>query len=561
MCKHHDPPLEDADFVKQCETFCSVGGKQVGLPLVMGTTTFGFDYTEMRQLCVGGGSEDDVPRYNETAVDYCEDRSDALSQIERRVAQFVSAVKVFKEEQRALRAKMQYQVGQLQIVLRSDEFQEQMDKEVDKIEVLRDTFREFRQEATGTGQAEFKSAMDEVKSSGDLLKKVMDESLQLFSEFLDNCNTMFLSVGSQNEFLLDICAQANEACVDAEGAAHVGCCCAVNPVTAGTAKIDGISELLELDASVDRRLQATSTDVCAEARELAKDAVADAQQRVRDFGSESLLQEQEAAMRDAYPEYSEKCGGGRRLEDLAGSRFREPVDDRPEPPPAADSRRAAVCEPTVDKATGLKVAITARSEDAMCKHGTPLTDDDMVEQCAKFCEPDGVQLLMGSATYGFSLDDAGSVCLPGPDQVLDHNATHIAECEKNSQAFSRVEVRAALLIARLEEFAAARLFYTAEVSVAVQELQDFVRSDEFNVKMDKAVDKMALFRSEIRKRIVEGLAASAGKQRLLSSMEALKAPSEALKLSLEVVVCSRRIPAIRLFWMSARKLGQQRGRR
>jgi len=550
MCKHHQPPMMDADFVQQCEAFCAIDGKQLGLPLVMGTTTFGFGFTDMRDLCVGGTRDSDVMRFNDSDIGYCRSRSGALTSIETEAAAFVGAVEVFKAEQVALRAKMQARVNELQTELRSPEFQGEMDRAVDKMSVLRAKFQVFREQSAGGGQSatDFKDAIDQVKDSGESLKRVMDASLLQFSQFLTNCNEMFLGVGSQSEFLLDICSQANVACVDADQAEHVGCCCAVNPVTAGRGfQIAGAGGLagLNLTSRVARRAAgAASVNVCAQARLDSASKVADAEQRVRSLGQEAMLQEQQQALAAAYSEYAAACGADRRLQQASGvetSRRTSGEAGRGANPSRgvraneAEARRAAGCEPTADAETGLKVAITQRSQEAMCKHGIPLTDDEMFGECSKFCAPTGVPLLMGTTTYGFNLEEASSVCLPAnnSDGVLEYNETHIATCEAHGRAFNDVEAKTAGLIEKLDTFIAAKLYYTAEMTKAVQDLQTFVRSESFNVEMDKSVDKMALFREAIKSRMVDALERSAGKQRLVSSMDALRNASEALKTSLE----------------------------
>lgn len=118
-----------------------------------------------------------------------------------------------------------------------------------------------------------RGGLEELKWSSGNLSEAVEEKLDLFERFLNQCNKIMPSKGANQEYLLDICSQQNDACIEKEtpirsAAQHVGCCCGVNPVVASTTMIDGISaSVFGGTGYVDlRRLQQqTQIDICGEA--------------------------------------------------------------------------------------------------------------------------------------------------------------------------------------------------------------------------------------------------------------------------------------------------------
>lgn len=118
-----------------------------------------------------------------------------------------------------------------------------------------------------------RSGLDELKMSSSNLTLAVQENLDLFEHFLNQCNRMMPSKGLQQEYLLDVCSQRNDACIEKDGVAqHVGCCCGVNPVVASTTKINGLNSSVfeggEVDLNIRRLQQESNIDICGEARGL-----------------------------------------------------------------------------------------------------------------------------------------------------------------------------------------------------------------------------------------------------------------------------------------------------
>ena len=91
------------DAQQQCNSFCNLGGAQLGLPILLGTTQYGFNLDDMNEICLGS-KETDVIINNQTLMNYCSARGNELHEIKLRSAEFVTSVGGFKEQQKIGRA-------------------------------------------------------------------------------------------------------------------------------------------------------------------------------------------------------------------------------------------------------------------------------------------------------------------------------------------------------------------------------------------------------------------------------------------------------------------------
>merc|ERR1711937_248897 len=88
----------------------------------------------------------------------------------------------------------------------------------------------------------------DLEAQGRELHRVVQANIDALSQYLDNCDDLFVGYGEEREYLLDICSQLDEACIDEPGSAHAACACAHHPFTTFTQvsslhTIQGIREM------------------------------------------------------------------------------------------------------------------------------------------------------------------------------------------------------------------------------------------------------------------------------------------------------------------------------
>ena len=497
VCQHLAPPLTTSAAQQQCIDFCNLDGAQLGLPILLGTSEYGFNMVEMNQICVASSKQDVILINNQSRTNYCSARGNTLHEIKLRSAEFVTSVEGFKGQQVLYRAKMKRLSLELQETLRSDEFKKQMARETNKLQLLKEQFNSFASDAAAFSSASstLGRAMQDLTDKSQALTNTVETNLDRFDEFISNCNLMLLGKGAQNEYLLDICAQGSAACVEEDLGEHIGCCCGLNPITAdGVFNIDGGGQV-----SRGRRLQGQrrqSLDVCAKARKDGSAAAEAFKAEVESLGVGDMYNAHQIELKQKYGDYHRMCmlttatttttRNNRRLEETGGASVGE---GKPESSNAEEEGRrlmvgGASCSPAVlaDRGltgTSLKVAFTSQTDTDMCHILEPKIDNTrMAEQCDSFCGPESVAMLLGTEAYGFSMDQANSICLP-PNGVLLHNETLFGQCRGWSDSFHEIQVWTGRFTSDLEIFHAAVLLHTAANQQAVKLLQEYMNSAEF----------------------------------------------------------------------------------
>ena len=81
-------------------------------------------------------------------------------------------------------------------------------------------------------QDKLKTEIEKLKTAASHLKTTLLEKSRLIEKFLDECNDLYVGTGPNDEYLLDICAQASTACLERATSSHATCCCAYHPFTA-----------------------------------------------------------------------------------------------------------------------------------------------------------------------------------------------------------------------------------------------------------------------------------------------------------------------------------------
>ena len=265
-----------------------------------------------------------------------------------------------------------------------------------------------------------------------------------------------------------------------QASGHVGCCCGVNPIVTPSVIIDGEIAAAVAEAggrvSAARVLQSVDSDfinVCAQSSQLSESSIEQARVRLTELGQAELFNEAERELRLKYPTYTSQCDGGRRLEGVMKSKATSDMiskvnskvgskvftaEKNESIPRRAQATQANLlqCTPPV-ASNGLKVAFSNTLETDVCSlQKPPVTQVTMQDQCAKFCQPRAVSMLIGSTEYGFNAGDSNDICLP-PNGVLSHDPTLLAKCGHWLQGFQEIEISAQRLIEQLE---VARLNWT-----------------------------------------------------------------------------------------------------
>ena len=258
-----------------------------------------------------------------------------------------------------------------------------------------------------------------------------------------------------------------------QASGHVGCCCGVNPIVTPSVIIDGEIAAAVAEAggrvSAARMLQSVDSDfinVCAQSSQLSESSIEQARVRLTELGQAELFNEAERELRLKYPTYTSQCDGGRRLEGVMKSKATSDMiskvnskvgskvftaEKNESIPRRAQATQANLlqCTPPV-ASNGLKVAFSHTLETDVCSlQKPPVTQVKMQDQCAKFCQPRAVSMLIGSTEYGFNAGDSNDICLP-PNGVLSHDPTLLANCGQWSQGFQEIEISAQRLIEQLE---------------------------------------------------------------------------------------------------------------
>ena len=214
---------------------------------------YGFNQQQMDEVCRGDGLvEDDSAKYNK-----CEVQATLIDKIAEKAPEFVSQIQVFKAEQLKFRATMADKSNEFQAKLESKDFQDKIIEKSDKVRYLTEEFSAFSRDFTtlsGSGE-DLQAAMDTVKRRGEEPNQTVDQRLALFEEFISNCNVLMTARGGSKEYLLDICSQQGDACIQDAVGKHVGCCCAFTPIISPKFEIDGVSAEEVENGNVARRLQ------------------------------------------------------------------------------------------------------------------------------------------------------------------------------------------------------------------------------------------------------------------------------------------------------------------
>jgi len=351
--------------------------------------------------------------------------------------------------------------------------------------------------------------------SGKELSETLSRKVNDTLWFMDNCNMLMLAQGSQEEYLLDICAQENSACIEHKKSGHVGCCCGVNPVVSSMT-VDGLaSSFLDGYVSDARRLahntEAEVLDVCPEAWRRSRHSVMEAENRIRQYGGGKILNTYEHELNSRYTVYAEHCKQEERrrlssdTSDASATIMPKSMDETSAPSSPAFRRATentlGTCLPQQNADFGLKVALSNQIHSGeMCKYTEPVVTDDVVDNmCDRFCHP-RIPLVVGTEAYGFSMADAESICLP-PSGILDYNEEDLEKCTEWANSFSKIEHYTADFLNDVVIFGESKMLYIAATRVALEDVAEYVSTPAFRKAIDEAVDKAEVYVQHVKAKL------------------------------------------------------------
>mmetsp|Transcript_838 Transcript_838/g.3415 ORF Transcript_838/g.3415 Transcript_838/m.3415 type:complete len:780 (-) Transcript_838:205-2544(-) len=304
-----------------CREFCGADT----VPLLIGSTGFGFNQTEMDSVCLKGS---DILSGNLTAVDDCHADAGALQDVLVRTAHLIAKLNVLEAQKLKFQAAVNGQVKIMQATIKQKGPQRLKEAaKGDKINAMLDVLVEAASSSSLTAhKLDLHVASQAVRDSGVELKKVLTQSISKIKSMVSRCNSLFTAVGPSSEYLLDICSQTSKKCLDAPTGSHVGCCCGYTPLVAlGRRAIShfpmpGIEAEMLTDTSglarAARRLAVAAEDakpykVCPEAWQASRPQVKAITAETSKLGGDEVLERKEKQDAAAYPQLACKRSGTR----------------------------------------------------------------------------------------------------------------------------------------------------------------------------------------------------------------------------------------------------------
>lgn len=311
--------LTDADgLMNTCKAFCG----RNSVPLLMGSTAFGFNQSGMDSVCLEPGEP--VSLASDT-VDKCHKDANSLLAVQTKSAKFIADLNVLEARKVEFEAGIKATVKRMTKDIKDKAADKINDAEVGKkIDALQTLLKDLTSELTSgsvSSGARFHltKAADSLGKSSDELQAQLDVALPALEDLLTNCDRLFTGIGSEQEYLLDLCSQTSTMCIEKDTGRHAGCCCGYMPLLAlgfqnvPVHTIPGLSGSLREDPGAEiprarvaaRRLK-TSEPVfhtCAESELLSKDQVDEAEANVKELGFDYLFTDVKVAKSAKYPEY------------------------------------------------------------------------------------------------------------------------------------------------------------------------------------------------------------------------------------------------------------------
>ena len=266
ICSLQEPKVGNSEMRTQCNEFC----QPKGISLLIGSAQYGFDKTGAEEICLPPNG---VLKHDPEQLERCGQWSQGFQEVEIATAQFIAQLDVFDAARLEHAAAMVEATLQIQAYVTSEAFAKDMSRAIDKASLMIKAVNDRL--VGGPADERLRAEITNLKLQTKALKDSLDKNMKLIQQFLEQCNSLYVGVGPQQEYLLDICAQKSVACLEHPRAGHVTCCCAYHPFMAfgeqlPSSIISGIDAWpLPARVAEGRRLRRLSvdvpTDICAAA--------------------------------------------------------------------------------------------------------------------------------------------------------------------------------------------------------------------------------------------------------------------------------------------------------
>lgn len=304
-------------LVDTCQAFCGANA----VPLMIGGTSFGFNQSAMDSVC--GGSGEPIST-DSGMVAECHKDARGLNDVRAKAATFISKLEILNAEKLRYEASVKATVQTMKESIKSKAKSVISDAEVGKkIDALRNLLKQetstLTSRSAGAKLFRLNTATTAVQDTGDELSSELVKNLQGVEDLVEHCSRLFTGVGSDQEYLLDLCSQTSTQCIESPTGRHAGCCCGYLPLltlglsTMPVHTIPGLSNPKLGDSTSGkrvaarlRRMQAATDEafhICAESSKLAKSAVQKSEEEVKNMGYENILVGAKAVKVAKYPEY------------------------------------------------------------------------------------------------------------------------------------------------------------------------------------------------------------------------------------------------------------------
>ncbi|CAE7412905.1 unnamed protein product [Symbiodinium pilosum] len=308
-CHLQEPKVENAQMRTQCDAFC----EGQGVSLLIGSQTYGFSLSASEEICLPPLG---VLKHDPEKLRECGSWSSAFREIEVKTSQFIAQLTVFRATQSLYVATLRNITSEIQAYVASQEFAVTISRAVDKVGVLTAAVKE-RLEAASTAlvESDLRKEIATLRLRATALQASLGTNIPLIERFLSECNDLHVGVGPSGEYLLDICAQENAACLENPQSGHVTCCCAYHPFSSfgnvpPAALINGIAGFEGwARVAAGRLLQGEGEgvlDICAESWTEAAPKVAEIYAKVSETGESDVVTARAQAMKAQYG--SAYCG-------------------------------------------------------------------------------------------------------------------------------------------------------------------------------------------------------------------------------------------------------------
>lgn len=294
------------DMVDVCDKFC--GAEAV--PLLVGSTEFGFNRSALDEVCI----DSDIVKTDTAALNTCKTKVEALNVVPVKMAAFISAVISVEYKLLVLQAAVAAMVPKIRELLIKPEVEDQLRRARDRFRIgLYESILRQALDAVSGAEAypsyQLKLGLQKVEQTAKDLQAAVDKAVADFDYFLANCADFYTGKGSLSEYMLDICAQRSDVCLNdpigPEDARHAGCCCAYTPHMAigqypmPVHTVPGMKAFKSNSRS--RRLEGLEYSICGEAYTMALPAIREAESKLTEYNQAQVLDELLAKLRTQYP--------------------------------------------------------------------------------------------------------------------------------------------------------------------------------------------------------------------------------------------------------------------